>query len=222
MIARPRHAVALGGTALVAGSLALAACTDFNDLTFPLDAASPEDGFVASRDSGSTDARDARDDGPSADGSDGSDGASSEASCAGPHLYSYGSHCYRFTDVDGGAPDFSSAESDCDSWGGYLVVMAGENASAEHAFVAKDIVDVELAGEGGAAIWIGLERAGDGGFAWIDGEKLVFQAWAGSSGKPPSPELDKACVVQWNAKFSNVWDNYECKGKYSYVCERNH
>src|ERR1700722_8529448 len=104
MSARLRHAAALGGAVLVAGSLAIAACTDFNGLTFPLDAAPFDDGFVASRDSGPRDATsDARGTPEGGAATAASDAAST---CSLPHLYSFHGHCYRFTDVEAGALDF--------------------------------------------------------------------------------------------------------------------
>src|SRR5215472_11584116 len=200
----PRYALSMGIRAwlavALAGGAAVASCTDFDNLTVP-------------------NARDAGGDARSEGGPDaGAETAASDAgACVGPHVTFEpdSGHCYEYF---GGLPgsSWSSAESECVAWGGYLVSITGQ---AEEQLVATFADTQRAAWEAGTGgIWIGLQNV-DGGYAWVDdASTYAFNNFGGEDDAAGG----RTCVWQYTLQFMDRWADYMCTVPGNYVCERAH
>lgn len=96
----------------------------------------------------------------------------------------------------------TSAQTQCASAEAHLVVI---NDAAENVHV-RGIMD--------ETSWIGLsDQAVEGTFAWINGEPLAFDRWAGSQ---PANSAGPSCVFM---RTDSGWEVAPCGNTREYVCE---
>jgi hypothetical protein len=98
--------------------------------------------------------------------------------CGDPEAAIRDGHCY----LELHSGDVEQAMADCGVFGGYLIAI---NDAQEQAFIVSTFELVN------GDAWIGLERDGNGDWAWMNGEPLSWTRWAPSA---PDREADEDCA----------------------------
>lgn len=62
--------------------------------------------------------------------------------------------------------------------------------------------------------WIGLERAANGQFNWVDGSELDYTYWAPN--EPNNYGGDEDCGAIWN--YRGKWNDYRCNWWGYFIC----
>ncbi|XP_077993134.1 macrophage mannose receptor 1-like [Glandiceps talaboti] len=125
----------------------------------------------------------------------------------GTGWYSQSYSCYRFVSD---SASWSTAESQCKSYGGSLIAI---NDNIEQSFVSSKLA----AFTGSSWYWIGLTDLSQAGqFTWSDGDPVTYTNW--DAGQPDNSQGD--CVGVSSGTDSGLWTAGQCDNSMPYICEK--
>ncbi|XP_071789140.1 macrophage mannose receptor 1-like [Asterias amurensis] len=118
----------------------------------------------------------------------------------------YGSDCYLFQSSN---PKVNQNRAQYNCYLNYGSQLVTIHSTGQNDFISKKSKE-----KGYSAVWIGLERNGNGGFRWQDDSPLDFENWAN---KQPDVPLLQQCVKLYPDLFGH-WKDELCFTNANSVC----